>query len=186
MEIINWDESNESKLGYVLRSYKLLLYHIYHMILKIKNPKIRKLNSFVIFALPIAKANLFMVYFYFKEEKDGNLQEELNRMTKENKRLIQLLTSMCKNHNILQNQLIDLINPSLIIENDEDHNTKKRKYFETIDSGIQWNIEQSCISYDDDCCKRVKFLSDKPKITNKVLIRTNKFDTSLVCDIFYY
>lgn len=114
------------------------------------------------------------------ERKGGNLEEELNRMNKENKKLTQMLASMWEHCNVLQNQLIDLISQTSKGENNEEQqNPKKRKFFEVMDSGIQGNTEQSCISYDDSF-KRVKFISSKPKITNKLLIRIDKSDTSLV------
>ncbi|KAL2939982.1 putative WRKY transcription factor 40 [Bienertia sinuspersici] len=114
------------------------------------------------------------------KEKSGKLEEELKRMNKENKKLTQMLASMCENYSLLQNQLIGLISPvSKPENNNEDHNQKKRKHSEVMDYGIQGNAEQSCISYDDSC-KRVKFLSTKPKVTNKILIRTEKSETSLV------
>ncbi|CAO2825890.1 unnamed protein product [Amaranthus hypochondriacus] len=118
------------------------------------------------------------------EKKSGNLEEELKRMNRENKKLTQLLASMCGNYSELQNQLIGLISPSSSkTENDENSSPKKRNFFETLDNnnGIQQgNTEQSCITYDDDSCKRLRFLSSKPKITNKVFIRIHQSDTSLV------
>lgn len=112
------------------------------------------------------------------ERKSGNLEEELIRMNKENQKLTQMLASMCENYSVLQNQLIGLISPRSKGEN-EDQNLKKRKYMEVMDYGIQGNTEHSCISYDDSC-KGLRLLSTKPKITNKMLIRTEKSDTSLV------
>lgn len=100
-------------------------------------------------------------------------------MNKENQKLTQMLASMCENYSVLQNQLIGLISPRSKGEN-EDKNLKKRKYMEVMDYGIQGNTEHSCISYDDSC-KGLRLLSTKPKITNKMLIRTEKSDTSLVC-----
>ncbi|KNA08497.1 hypothetical protein SOVF_162090 [Spinacia oleracea] len=112
------------------------------------------------------------------ERKSGNLEEELNRMNIENKKLTKMLASMCKNYSMLQNQLIGLISPTSKGEN-EDQNPRKRKFIEAVECGIQGNTEQSCISYDDSF-KRVTLLSSKPKITNKMLIRTDKSDISLV------
>ncbi|XP_057525122.1 probable WRKY transcription factor 40 isoform X1 [Amaranthus tricolor] len=100
------------------------------------------------------------------ERKSGNLEEELNNMNEENKKLTQQLASMCENFSVLHNQLIGLISPI----------AKRRKFSEAMDHS---NTEQSCTSYDDSC-KRLKFLSTKPKTTNKVLIKTHKSDTSLV------
>ncbi|XP_021769440.1 probable WRKY transcription factor 40 [Chenopodium quinoa] len=113
------------------------------------------------------------------ERKSGSLEEELNRMNNENKRLTKLLASMCENYSALQNQLMGLISPSSKGENEQDQNPRKRKFFEATDCGIQGNTEQSCISYDDSL-KRVRLLSSKPKITNKMLIRTDLSDTSLI------
>ena len=92
-------------------------------------------------------------------------------MNEENKKLTQQLASMCENFSVLHNQLIGLISPI----------AKRRKFSETMDHS---NTEQSCTSYDDSC-KRLKFLSTKPKTTNKVLIKTHKSDTSLVCSCLY-
>lgn len=100
-------------------------------------------------------------------------------MNIENKKLTKMLASMCKNYSMLQNQLIGLISPTSKGEN-EDQNPRKRKFIEAVECGIQGNTEQSCISYDDSF-KRVTLLSSKPKITNKMLIRTDKSDISLVC-----
>lgn len=92
-------------------------------------------------------------------------------MNEENKKLTQQLASMCENFSVLHNQLIGLISPI----------ASKRKFSEVMDPN---NTEQSCTSYDDSC-KRPKFLCSKPKTTNKVLIKTDKSDTSLVCSCLY-
>ncbi|KAH9609646.1 hypothetical protein KSS87_003078 [Heliosperma pusillum] len=75
-----------------------------------------------------------------QERKSGDLEEQLNRMNTENKRLTQMLTSMCENYNLLQNQLMGLLSPNSKHEN-EDYNPRKRKEIEAIEvvkDGYQW------------------------------------------------
>ncbi|KAK9683695.1 hypothetical protein RND81_10G158700 [Saponaria officinalis] len=113
-----------------------------------------------------------------QEKKSEKLEEELNRMNTENKKLTQMLTSMCENYCALQNQLMGLISPKSRREI-EDNNPRKRKEMEVMElNRMQGSAEHSCISHEDSC-KRPKFFPTKPKVY-KLLFRTDKLDTSLV------
>ncbi|KAH9612519.1 hypothetical protein KSS87_019278 [Heliosperma pusillum] len=114
-----------------------------------------------------------------QERKSGDLEEQLNRMNTENKRLTQMLTSMCENYNLLQNQLMGLLSPNSKQEN-EDYNPRKRKEIEVIDVyGMQASAEHSCITQEDSCKRATLSISTKPKVY-KILFRTDKLDTTLV------
>ncbi|XP_074274243.1 putative WRKY transcription factor 40 [Silene latifolia] len=110
------------------------------------------------------------------EKKSGNLEEELKRMNTENKKLTQMLTSMCESYNVLQNQLMGLLSPKSKQEN-EDYNPRKRKEMEIY--GMQASVEHSCISHEDSCKRARLSCSTKPKLY-KILFRTDKLDTTLV------
>ncbi|KAL9226802.1 hypothetical protein vseg_002573 [Gypsophila vaccaria] len=113
-----------------------------------------------------------------QEKKSEKLEEELNRMNTENKKLTQMLTSMCENYCALQNQMMGLLSPSSRHET-EDNNPKKRKEFEVV-KRMQGNAEHSYIISHEDCSyKRPKLFPTKPKVY-KILFRTDKSDTSLV------
>uniref|UniRef100_A0A7C9F8R0 WRKY domain-containing protein n=1 Tax=Opuntia streptacantha TaxID=393608 RepID=A0A7C9F8R0_OPUST len=117
-----------------------------------------------------------------KEEKQSGdlLAEELNKMSTENRKLTQLLAKMCENYSMLQAQLMIFISRSSKSELD-DPNSRKRKAFSDgfeLNGGIQGNIDQSHISYEESC-KRAKLLYTKPKVL-RTLVRTQKSDTSLV------
>lgn len=108
------------------------------------------------------------------------LVEELNKMSTENRKLTQLLTNMCEKYSVLQTQLMGFISRSSKSESD-DPNPRKRTAFSEgveLDGGIQGNIDQSHISYEDSC-KRARLLYAKPKV-HRTLVRTQKNDTSLV------
>lgn len=115
-----------------------------------------------------------------EEKKSEKLEEELNRMNTENKRLTQMLTSMCENYCALQTQMMGLMSPSSILETDNIINSRKRKEFEMMEVNRMQgnNAEHSCISHEDSC-KRPKLFATKPKVY-KILFRSHKSDTSLV------
>lgn len=113
-----------------------------------------------------------------EEKQSGDLVEELNRMNTENKKLTQMLTSICENYQVLHSQLINYLTQTPKTENGDENPKKRKAGFEVLDyEEIQGNSEQSCISYEDSC-KRARLLNCKPKVS-KILIRTEKSDTKL-------
>ena len=126
-------------------------------------------------------ACLFFI-FWVDQKQSGNMVEELNRMSTENKKLTQMLTSMCENYSVLQSQLVNLLNQTPNSENGHENPKKREACFEaTASEEIQGISEYSCISYEDSC-KRARLLNCKPKVS-KILVRSEKSDTKLVCTL---
>ncbi|KAL4564287.1 hypothetical protein LXL04_028347 [Taraxacum kok-saghyz] len=63
------------------------------------------------------------------DQAAGELVEELNRVSAENKKLTEMLTVMCENYNALQNHLTDYMskNPAPSDSTNNNNNSKKRK-----------------------------------------------------------
>lgn len=130
--------------------------------------------------VPKIKIPLFSLFFGLEQKQSENLVEKMDRMRTENKKLTQMLKSMCENYNVLQSQLVNLLSQTPKAENRDDYLKKRKACFEAIDGeDIQGSSEHSCISYEDSC-KRARLLSSKPKVS-KIFVRTEKSDTKLVC-----
>ncbi|XP_074375655.1 putative WRKY transcription factor 40 [Apium graveolens] len=117
-----------------------------------------------------------------KEENNGALIEELNRVNTENKKLTEMLTVMCENYNTLRNNLTDYMN-----KNPE--STKKRKSAERSSntscmiknnaSSAKNNDNSESCSTDEDhnSTKKPKVEHVKAKIS-RVYFRSEASDTT--------
>ncbi|GMI81988.1 WRKY DNA-binding protein 40 [Hibiscus trionum] len=117
------------------------------------------------------------------KEETCNLEEELNRVNAENKKLAETLTAMCEKYNALRNQVMDLmsksrekeISPSKKrkSENSDNNNNNDKNY----NFGIIGNSESS--SSDEDSCKKPREEIIKAKVS-RVSVRTEASNTGLI------
>lgn len=119
------------------------------------------------------------------KDEDENLEAKLNRMSKENKKLNELLSAMCANYNTLQSQYFDLVSTSPK-EKELASPSRKRKSesLETISfNGLPYerpvgrSNRVDCTT-SEDSSKRLRE-DPKPKIS-KACVRTDPSDSSLV------
>ncbi|KAK7383398.1 hypothetical protein VNO78_29077 [Psophocarpus tetragonolobus] len=106
---------------------------------------------------------------------DGDLVEELRRLSCENKRLNRMLTHLCESYMVLQKQLSQFINTN----NNSDHHhqdpldqSRKRK----VSDSDKYNAE--CSSITEDSLKKHKDFNFSPKVS-KVLVKTEASNNSL-------
>ncbi|KAL3528977.1 hypothetical protein ACH5RR_008299 [Cinchona calisaya] len=121
-----------------------------------------------------------------KEEAAGDLVEELNRVSAENKKLTEMVTVLCENYNALKNHLMDYMtkNPGPI-DNTNNTGSRKRKAESTttnnnnVDATNYGPSESS--SSDEDSCKKLPREEEhiKAKIS-RVYVRTEASDSSLI------
>ncbi|KAM3380633.1 putative WRKY transcription factor 40 isoform X1 [Capsicum galapagoense] len=104
-----------------------------------------------------------------KDDQAGDLLEELNRVSAENKKLTEMLTVMCQNYNALRNQLTEYLNKqnsttSTAADNNHDHHSdgsKKRK------------VENN----NNEIVKSVQGLHSE---SSSIYVKTEASDTSLI------
>ncbi|MED6125869.1 WRKY Transcription Factor, variant 2 [Stylosanthes scabra] len=120
-----------------------------------------------------------------KEEEESNtgfLEEELKRVTAENKKLAEMLSVVCENYNTLRNHLMEYMrkNP----EKELSPSSKKRKSESSNNNcdpvalaSNNGNSESS--STDEESCKKPREETIKAK-TSRVYVRTEASDTSLI------
>ncbi|KAK4269472.1 hypothetical protein QN277_022626 [Acacia crassicarpa] len=124
-----------------------------------------------------------------KEETSGALEDELKRVSAENKKLTEMLTEMCENYDCLRRHLAEYMrnNPQKDL-NTTNIPSKKRKS----DTGITTTTtnnsnsnpmaingtSESC-STDEESCKKSKEATNKAKVS-KAYVRTESSDTSLI------
>ncbi|KAI6672052.1 hypothetical protein NL676_006937 [Syzygium grande] len=115
------------------------------------------------------------------EDQSGALVEELNRLAAENKKLTQMLMTVCENYNALRNQVIGIMSKNA--EREISPSSKKRKSESSADdSGYEIVVNkasESSSTDDDDLCKKPREETVKAKIT-RVYYRTKASDTSLI------
>ncbi|CAN4088525.1 unnamed protein product [Withania somnifera] len=118
----------------------------------------------------------------------GDLLEELNRLSAENKKLTEMLTVMCQNYNSLRNQLNEYLNKqnsSSTTGGDHDHSdgSKKRKVESSNNDEIVKSVQglhsESSSSDEDSSPKKPREEHIKTK-TCRVYVRTEASDTSLI------
>ncbi|XP_054782269.1 probable WRKY transcription factor 40 isoform X2 [Prosopis cineraria] len=120
-----------------------------------------------------------------KGETSGALEDELKRVSAENKKLTEMLTEMCENYNSLRRHLAEYMrnNPQKDL-----HNTipsKKRKpdsssnNNNTNSNPVVINGTSESCSTDEESCKKPKEGSNKAKVS-KAYVRTESSDTSLI------
>ncbi|KAJ4957935.1 hypothetical protein NE237_025046 [Protea cynaroides] len=110
------------------------------------------------------------------------LEDKLNQVNEENKKLSELLALTCEKYNSLKSQMMDLLSktnelglPALPFDA-----LKKRKA-ESIDNNnndVNQGNSQNCSSDDDSCNKRIK--EDIKTKISRVYVQTKASDTSLV------
>ncbi|KAL1340343.1 hypothetical protein HN51_026741 [Arachis hypogaea] len=118
-----------------------------------------------------------------KEESNTDyLEEELKRVTAENKKLAEMLSVVCENYNTLRNHLMEYMkkNP----EKELSPSSKKRKSESSNNNcdpmalaSNNGNSESS--STDEESCKKPREETIKAK-TSRVYVRTEASDTSLI------
>ncbi|KAF3622894.1 hypothetical protein FXO38_31050 [Capsicum annuum] len=125
-----------------------------------------------------------------KDDQAGDLLEELNRVSAENKKLTEMLTVMCQNYNALRNQLTEYLNKqnsttSTAADNNHDHHSdgsKKRKVENNnneIVKSVQGLHSESSSSDEDSSNKKPREQHIKTN-TCRVYVKTEASDTSLI------
>ncbi|KAB5573107.1 hypothetical protein DKX38_000301 [Salix brachista] len=114
------------------------------------------------------------------KKETGALEEELNRVSEENRKLTEMLTVMCENYNALRNQLMDCMSKNG--EKELLHGpSKKRKSAGSInnDNNIAVNGNSESSSTDEELSKKPREEVIKAKIC-RAYVRTEAGDTSLI------
>ncbi|KAI3766165.1 hypothetical protein L2E82_16216 [Cichorium intybus] len=134
-------------------------------------PKQEVRSSFIELGLNMSSAN---------DQAAGELVEELNRVSAENKKLTEMLTVMCENYNALQNHLADYMskNPAPS-DSTTNNNSKKRKPENLVHQIIERGNSESSSSDEDSCKKPRQEQHIKAKIS-RVCVRTEASDTGLL------
>ncbi|KAL4584620.1 hypothetical protein LXL04_009225 [Taraxacum kok-saghyz] len=137
-------------------------------------PKQEVKSSFIELGLKMSSVN---------DQAAGELVEELNRVSAENKKLTEMLTVMCENYNALQNHLTDYMskNPAPSDSTNNNNNSKKRKPEIPVNQIInnERGVSESSSSDEDSCKKPRQEQHLKAKIS-RVCVRTEASDTGLL------
>ncbi|XP_009764801.1 probable WRKY transcription factor 40 [Nicotiana sylvestris] len=124
------------------------------------------------------------------KDEAGDLLEELNRVSSENKKLTEMLTVVCENYNALRNQLMEYMNNQNNGVVDDSAGSRKRKA-ENISNPNNNNnknnnldivcgrLSESSSSDEESCCKKPREEHIKTKVS-VVSMRTEASDTSLI------
>lgn len=126
----------------------------------------------------------------------GDLLEELNRVSSENKKLTEMLTVVCENYNALRNQMMEYMSTQNGVAEDTSAGSRKRKA-ESISNPVNNNnnnnnnmdvvhgrSSESSSSDEESCCKKLREEHIKAKVTI-VSMKTDASDTSLVSTYSY-
>ncbi|KAG4400268.1 hypothetical protein GLYMA_07G023300v4 [Glycine max] len=121
-----------------------------------------------------------MTKFNVEEESTSDLEEELKRVTAENKKLAEMLSVVCENYNTLRNHLMECMRKNG--EKEVSPTSKKRKSESSNNNSNlmgtnNGNSESS--STDEESCKKPREEIIKAKIS-RVYVRTEASDTSLI------
>jgi len=113
-------------------------------------------------------------------QSTSDLEEELKRVTAENKKLAEMLSVVCENYNTLRNHLMECMRKNG--EKEVSPTSKKRKSESSNNNSNlmgtnNGNSESS--STDEESCKKPREEIIKAKIS-RVYVRTEASDTSLV------
>ncbi|NP_001234301.2 WRKY transcription factor 40 [Solanum lycopersicum] len=121
----------------------------------------------------------------------GDLLEELNRVSSENKKLTEMLTVVCENYNALRNQMMEYMSTQNGVAEDTSAGSRKRKA-ESISNPVNNNnnnnnnmdvvhgrSSESSSSDEESCCKKLREEHIKAKVTI-VSMKTDASDTSLI------
>jgi len=113
--------------------------------------------------------------------QSSDLEEELKRVTAENKKLAEMLSVVCENYNTLRSHLMEYTRKNG--EKETSPTSKKRKSESSNNNSIcvmgtnNGNSESS--STDEESCKKPREETMKPKVS-RVYVRTEASDTTLV------
>ncbi|KAK7294020.1 hypothetical protein RJT34_16903 [Clitoria ternatea] len=128
--------------------------------------------------------SLGMTNFSVKQESSSDLEDELKRVTAENKKLADMLTVVCENYNTLRSHLMEYMrkNPEKELspitskkrKSESCNNNNSNNYLLPNNNG---NSESS--STDEDSCKKPREETIKAKIS-RAYVRTEASDTSLI------
>ncbi|KAJ0031497.1 hypothetical protein Pint_12501 [Pistacia integerrima] len=104
------------------------------------------------------------------------LEDELNRISTENKRLSEMLTVICENYSILEKQYMDLISKNSSSETELTASKKRKPDSEDYSKMIGFNGHTECSSSDEESCKKPKE-NTKTKVS-RIYMRTSAADTA--------
>lgn len=122
------------------------------------------------------------------QSNTSELEEELKRVTAENKKLVEMLSVVCENYNTMRNHLMEYmrrnpekeLSPTSKKRKSESSNNNNNSNLMGINNG---NSESS--STDEESCKKPKEENIKTKIS-RVYVRTEAHDTGLVRFLIHY
>lgn len=121
------------------------------------------------------------------KDEAGDLLEELNRVSSENKKLTEMLTVVCENYNALRNQLMEYMSTQNGVA-DDSAGSRKRKAESTSNPNnnnnnnldvVHGRSSESSSSDEESCCKKFREEHIKAKVSI-VSIKTEASDTSLI------
>lgn len=119
-----------------------------------------------------------------KFQSTDELEEELKRVTAENKKLVEMLSVVCENYNSLRSHLMEYMrrNP----EKELSTSSKKRKSESSNNNnnsnlmGINNNGNSESSSTDEESCKKPKEEENIKAKISRAYVRTEASDTGLV------
>ncbi|XP_060205186.1 probable WRKY transcription factor 40 [Lycium barbarum] len=122
------------------------------------------------------------------KDEAGDLLEELNRVSAENKKLTEMLTVMCQNYNTLRNQLTEYMSKQNSVGDDASAGSKKRKSESTSSPNHNNNetmksvqaLHSESSSSDEDSSPKKQREEHIKTNTSRVYVRTEAADTSLI------
>ncbi|KAI3710867.1 hypothetical protein L2E82_40662 [Cichorium intybus] len=150
-------------------------------------PKQEVQSNFIELRLKMSSANdhvytIFTSGFFHKFNiricAAGELVEELNRVSAENKKFTEMLTVMCENYNALQSHLADYMSKNPAPSDSTTNNSKRRKPENPVSQIIEIGNSESSSSDEDSCKKPRQEQHIKAKIS-RVCVRTDASDTGL-------
>ncbi|KAJ1410032.1 WRKY domain [Sesbania bispinosa] len=124
-----------------------------------------------------------MTKFSLKEESTNELEEELKRVTAENKKLVEMLSVVCENYNTLRSHLMEYMSKNP--EKELSPTSKKRKSESSNNNsnlmgmGVNNGNSESSSTDEEESCKKPKEETIKAKIS-RVYVRTETSDTGLI------
>uniref|UniRef100_I1KVM2 WRKY transcription factor 56 n=1 Tax=Glycine max TaxID=3847 RepID=I1KVM2_SOYBN len=125
--------------------------------------------------------SLGMPKFNVEEESTSDLEEELKRVSAENKKLAEMLSVVCENYNTLRSHLMEYMRKNG--EKEVSPTSKKRKSESSNNNNSNLmgtnNGNSESSSTDEESCKKPREETIKAKIS-RVYVRTESSDTSLI------
>ncbi|KAI5392355.1 hypothetical protein KIW84_076947 [Lathyrus oleraceus] len=132
--------------------------------------------------------SLGMANFSVKDESVDELEEELKRVTAENKKLVEMLSVVCENYNSLRSHLMEYMsrNP----EKELSTSSKKRKSESSNNNnsnliGVN-NGNSESSSTDEESCKKPREQEIVKAKISRAYVRTEASDTGLIMKDGYH